>query len=127
MPRFQESRGYYNVGGTKFMKKITIDLTPRFPRLSWLNAKTHHQGNGGRKNQSGHAEEHARANTDNANPYQGPDGKWYWYDETERSSEVGYETRAAALVALNDYYKWLNTPQEIGGVPEVGGLPTVTE
>ena len=44
------------------MKKITIDLTPRFPRLSWLNAKTHPQGNGGRKNQSGHAEEHARAN-----------------------------------------------------------------
>ena len=93
----------------------TIDLCLRIPRLSWLSGKTHKQGNGGRKNQSRHAEEHARANIDNANPYQGPDGKWYWYDETERSSEVGYETRAAALVALNDYCKWLNTPEEIEG------------
>ena len=102
----------------------TIDLCLRIPRLSWLSAKTHPQGNGGRKNQSGHLQEHARANTDNANPYQGPDGKWYWYDETERSSEVGYETRAAALVALNDYCKWLNTPKEIGGICEDLDIPS---
>ena len=101
----------------------TIDLTPRVPSLSWLSGKTFRQGTGGRKNQSGHAEEHTRANIDNANPYQGPDGKWYWFDETERSSEVGYETRAAANIALMDYCKWLNTPKEIGGICEDLDIP----
>ena len=102
----------------------TIDLTPRFPRLSWVNAKTRSQGNGGRSGNSGHLPEHILANADNRNPYQGPDKKWYWYDETEQACEIAYETRAAALVALDDYCKWLNTPHEIGGISEVGGLPT---
>ena len=101
----------------------TIDLTPRVPRLSWLSSKTFRQGNGGRKNQSGHLQEHEAANTDNANPYQAADGKWYWFDETERSSEVGYETRAAANIALLDYVKWLNTPKEIGGICEDLDIP----
>jgi hypothetical protein len=63
-------------------------------------------------------QEHIAANPDNANPYQGKDGKWYWYDETERDCEVPYETRAAANVALLDYCKWLNTPKEIETVKE---------
>jgi hypothetical protein len=98
----------------------TIDLTPRVPRLAWLGGKMYRQANGGRKNTSMHSPEHGLALLDNRNPYQGPDGKWYWYDETEQACEIGYETRAAALVALDDYVKWLNTPHEIGGVPEVG-------
>lgn len=44
----------------------TIDLTLKIPRLTWLNGKQFKQANGGRKNISGHAEEHARANKDNA-------------------------------------------------------------
>ena len=94
------------------MKNFTIDLTPKIPRLSWINAKTRKQANGERKNASGHAEEHARANADNSNPYQGTDGKWY-FDQTDRPCEVAYETRTAANVALLDYRKWLNTPKEI--------------
>jgi len=95
----------------------TIDLTPRTPRLSWLGGKMYRQANGGRANCSGHAEEHALANDDNDNPYQGPDGRWYWVDADERPSEVAYETRVAANFALLDYRKWLNMPKEIGGVP----------
>jgi membrane-bound lytic murein transglycosylase MltF len=34
------------------------------PRLGWVNAKAHPQGNGGRKNRSGYAEEHEQANFD---------------------------------------------------------------
>jgi len=101
----------------------TIDLTPKVPRLAWLGGKMYKQANGGRSGNSGHLPEHILANADNRNPYQGPDGKWYWIDETERSSEVAYETRAAALVALDDYVKWLNTPQEIGGIREDLDLP----
>ncbi len=96
----------------------TIDLTPRVPSLSWLSGKTFRQGNGGRKNQSGHAEEHTRANTDNANPYQGTDGKWYFIEEGNHPCEVAYETRAAANIALMDYRKWLNTPKEIETIKE---------
>ena len=105
----------------------TIDLTLRVPRLSWVNAKTRSQGNGGRSGNSGHLQEHIAANPDNANPYQGKDGKWYFIEEGNHPCEVAYETRAAANVALLDYCKWLNTPKEIGGVPEVGNLPTVAE
>jgi hypothetical protein len=102
------------------MKNFTIDLTPKIPRLSWINAKTRKQANGGRKNTSGHAEEHALANADNSNPYQGTDGKWYFVEEGNHPCEVAYETRVAANIALLDYRKWLNTPKEIGGIPEVG-------
>ena len=35
------------------------------PRLVWLKGKTHTQGNGGRKNRSGYAEEHRDALVDN--------------------------------------------------------------
>lgn len=35
------------------------------PRLSWLNAKTFKQGNGGRKNRSGYKQEHTQALVDN--------------------------------------------------------------
>jgi hypothetical protein len=34
------------------------------PRLSWLNAKTFRQGNGGRKNRSGYKQEHIAALVD---------------------------------------------------------------
>ena len=43
----------------------TIDLTLKIPRLSWLNGKTFKQGNGGRKNLSGHLPEHLKALEDN--------------------------------------------------------------
>ena len=99
------------------MKNFTIDLTPKIPRLSWLKGKMYKQANGGRKNTSGHAEEHALANADNSNPYQGTDGKWYFVEEGNHPCEVAYETRVAANIALLDYRKWLNTPKEIGGVP----------
>ena len=36
------------------------------PKLIWLNGKTHPQGNGGRKNRSGYAEEHRDALIENA-------------------------------------------------------------
>lgn len=35
------------------------------PRLSWLNAKTHRQSNGGRKNRSGYKQEHTAALIEN--------------------------------------------------------------
>jgi hypothetical protein len=94
----------------------TIDLCSRAPHLSWINAKVHPQGNGGRSGNSGHAEEHYAANGDNNNPYQGADGKWYYTDESDRPCEVAYETRAAANVALVDYRRWRNTPKEIAPV-----------
>ncbi len=96
----------------------TIDLTPRVPSLSWLSGKTFRQGNGGRKNRSGYAEEHKAANTDNANPYQAADGKWYFVEEGNHPCEVAYETRTAANIALMDYRKWLNTPKEIETIKE---------
>jgi len=102
----------------------TIDLTSKVPRLAWLGGKMYKQANGGRSGNSGHLPEHILANADNRNPYQGKDGKWHWFDANEQDCEIAYETRAAALVALDDYCKWLNTPQEIGGIPKVGGLPT---
>jgi len=107
----------------------TIDLTPRTPKLSFLQGKQFRQGNGGRKNRSDYNLEHTQANKDNRNPYKGDDGRWYYYDETEQSCETGYVTREQAEIALNDYVKWLNNPKEIvaepmpvsiGGVPEVG-------
>ena len=91
----------------------TIDLTPKTPRLSWLGGKMHKQAKGRRSGNSGHLPEHILANTDNANPYQGPDGKWYFIEEGNHPCEVAYETRAAANIALLDYRKWLNTPKEI--------------
>jgi|GEM_PF-6189272 hypothetical protein len=77
-----------------------VNRLPKGPRLGWLTLKSRPQANGGRKNNSGHLPEHIEANKDNANPYLGEDGKWYWHDETEQACEVAYETRAAALVAL---------------------------
>ena len=91
----------------------TIDLTPKVPRLAWLGGKMHRQANGGRSGNSGHLPEHILANTDNANPYQGPDGKWYFIEEGNHPCEVAYETWVAANIALLDYRKWLNMPKEI--------------
>jgi hypothetical protein len=90
-----------------------VNRLPKGPRLGWLTLKSHPQANGGRKNNSGHLPEHIEANKDNANPYLGEDGKWYFYNVDEQACEVGYETRAAALVALIEYAKYLDTPQEI--------------
>ena len=42
-----------------------MDLTSRMPRLSWLNGKTHPQGNGGRKGISGHLPEHTDSLVEN--------------------------------------------------------------
>jgi membrane protein involved in colicin uptake len=42
----------------------TIDLTPRCPSLGFLQGKQFRQGNGGRKNASGHGPEHEQANRD---------------------------------------------------------------
>jgi hypothetical protein len=112
----------------------TIDLTPKGPRLAWLNAKTFRQGDGGSKNQSGHGFEHATANKDNQNPYLGGDGKWYYFDETYQSCETGFVTREQAEIALGDYCTWLNSPENepqaepmpvsIGGISEILGLST---
>ena len=44
----------------------TIDLTPKTAGHAFVGLKTHPQGNGGRKNRSGYAQEHAQANIDNA-------------------------------------------------------------
>lgn len=43
----------------------TIDFTPRAAAHAFVGAKMHPQANGGRKNRSGYAEEHATANLDN--------------------------------------------------------------
>lgn len=98
----------------------TIDLTSKIPVLSFLGIKQHPQGNGGRKNNSAHAEEHAQANRDNRNPYLGSDGRWYYFDESGTPCEIGYVTREQAEIALNEYAKWLNSfaPMSIGGVDE---------
>jgi hypothetical protein len=44
---------------------LTIDLTPSGQRLAWLGGKQFVQGNGGRKNLSGHLPEHLKALEDN--------------------------------------------------------------
>ena len=101
----------------------TIDLTPRIPRLAFLNGKTFKQANGGRKNNSGHGFEHAQANRDDRNPFKGEDGNWYWLDETEQVCETGFVTRDQAETDLMAYVKTLNSPKEIGGICENLGLP----
>jgi hypothetical protein len=40
---------------------LTFAMPRDLPRLTWLNAKAHPQMTGGRKNVSGHQEEHADA------------------------------------------------------------------
>jgi hypothetical protein len=85
----------------------TIDLTSKIPVLSFLGIKQHPQGNGGRKNNSAHAKEHAQANRDNLNPYQGADGKWYWMDDDGVPNDRSYVTREQAEIALTDYRLWL--------------------
>jgi len=75
------------------------------------------QANCGRKNTSGNAEEHTLANADNANPYEVLDlesgtSKWYFIGEGDHPCEIGYETRAAALVALEDHWKQLKGTNE---------------
>jgi len=92
---------------------ITIDLTPKAPRLAWLGGKLFKSSNGGHKNRSGYSPEQSRANADDRNPYLGPDGKWYWHDEAFIPCETGYVTREQAEIALNDYAEWLNSPKEI--------------
>lgn len=42
-----------------------IDLMPRFPRLTFINGKTHPQANGGRKNRPGHNTEWSEAMIEN--------------------------------------------------------------
>ena len=120
----------FPVAGTE---KFTIDLTAKAPRLAWLGGKLFKSSSGGLKNCSGYSLEHSLANSDNKNPYLGADGKWYWYDESERGCETGYVTREQAEIALNDYCDWLNSPEEvvseqmpisIGGISENLGLPT---
>jgi hypothetical protein len=44
----------------------TIDLTNHLPALTFVGLKSRPQGNGGRKNRSGYAQEHKQANLDNA-------------------------------------------------------------
>ena len=41
------------------------------------------------------------------NPFQGKDGKWYYYDETEDVSKA-YDTKEEASKALSEYASWLN-------------------
>lgn len=43
-----------------------LDLTDKTPRHAFVGLKSRPQANGGRKNRSGYAEEHAQANIDNA-------------------------------------------------------------
>lgn len=114
---------------------LTIDLTPKTPRLAWLGGKTFHSSTGNRKNEPGHGPEQVQAWRDNKNPYKGEDGLWYYYDETEQTCETGFVTREQAETGLNEYAAWLNNPKEvvaepmpvsIGGVPEVGELPART-
>jgi hypothetical protein len=51
--------------GTTVPEMRTIDLTVRIPRLTFISGKTHPQGNGGRKNRSGHSTEWAEAMGEN--------------------------------------------------------------
>ena len=44
----------------------TIDLVPRMASHAFVGLKSRPQGNGGRKNRSGYAQEHKQANLDNA-------------------------------------------------------------
>ncbi len=96
---------------------LTIDLTPKAPRLAWLGGRLFKSSTGGRKNASGHSLEHEQANHANRNPYlNNEDGKWYWYGEdTGMACETGYVTREQAEIALNDYDKWLNNAKEVVG------------
>ena len=96
---------------------ITIDLTPKTPRLTWLAGKLFKSSNGGLKNRSGYSPEQAMANEDNRNPYKGENGLWFWYDETERECETGFVTREQAEIALNKYCEWLNSPEEVTAEP----------
>jgi hypothetical protein len=109
----------------------TIDLTPKTLGLAFAGMRQYRQSGLQRKNRSAHAHEHEQANKDNRNPYQGEDGLWYWFDETEQPCEVGFVTRDQAEAALNDYAKWLNGPKEVIAEPlsEIGRvmLPKMTE
>ena len=88
-----------------FPVDFTIDLTPKTPHLAFLNGKTFKQGNGGRKNASGHRTEQIAANDDNKNPYLGADGKWFWMDDEGVPNDQSYVTREQAEIALADYGK----------------------
>jgi hypothetical protein len=103
-----------------FPVDFTIDLTPKTPHLAFLNGKTFKQGNGGRKNASGHRTEQIAANDDNKNPYLGADGKWFWMDDEGVPNDQSYVTREQAEIALADYREWLRTaePMSIGGISE---------
>src|ERR1039458_7258792 len=48
------------------MKSVTIDRTNHLPALAFIGLKSRPQGNGGKKNRSGYAQEHKQANLDNA-------------------------------------------------------------
>ena len=95
----------------------TIDLTPRTPKLSFLQGKQFRQGNGGLKNRSGYSLEHAQANRDNLNPYRGNDGKWYFMDDDGTPNERAFVTRDQAAIALEDYRAWLVSSKEVTAEP----------
>jgi len=95
----------------------TIDLTPRTPKLSFLQGKQFRQGNGGLKNRSGYSLEHAQANRDNLNPYKGNDGKWYFMDDDGTPNERAFVTRDQAAIALEDYRAWLVSSKEVTAEP----------
>jgi hypothetical protein len=95
----------------------TIDLTPRIPKLSFLQGKQFRQGNGGLKNRSGYSLEHAQANRDNLNPYKGNDGKWYFMDDDGTPNERAFVTRDQAAIALEDYRAWLVSSKEVTAEP----------
>jgi hypothetical protein len=93
--------------------RMTIDLTPKTPRLAWVGGKSFKNSTGNRKNAPQHGPEQTQAWRDNKNPYLNKeDDKWYYYDETEQSCEFGFVTREQAETALNAYGEWLNSPKE---------------
>lgn len=43
--------------------------------------------------------------------YQEPDGRWTFYDETNRPSEFWYATKEEAIANFHQYGEWLNQPK----------------
>jgi len=93
--------------------------TNRFnPENTGFAGKMRPQANGGKKNTPSNLTLHGEAideynlnHNPDLNPYMGPDGMWYWYDEGEQPSDP-FKTRAEASEDLGKYIVYFNTPKE---------------
>ena|ERR1039458_2469402 len=93
------------------MKSVTIDRTNHLPALTFIGLKSRPQGNGGKKNRSGYAEEHKQANLDNAT-----------FNMIKQLAEnpavVAELAEQGQAIDMNEVEK------SIGGVSENLGIPT---